>query len=323
MTAAAIALDAATYQRHALHGESAVWVEKNCYIDVWVEVLHSLGLDPMAMLPFVAAVDFEEDQWTFFKPSLGELWDLYGVDTQELNVWRPLLEHARTHLARGTLVCTEADSFWLPDTQGTDYRRQHVKTSIVLNDLDVEGRRLGYFHNAGYYQLEGEDFLQTFRVGHPPDPAFLPLYAETIRFDRRVARPRSELLVMSRRLLAGHVARRPRDNPVRRFAEVIATRFAAIAAEGLAHYHAWAFANVRQLGAAMELLAAHLRWRGEPDGAAAMAAEAFTQVSDGCKALILKAARAVNGRKTLDATALLDGMAESWQRGMALLEADA
>ena len=33
-----LALDAATYQRSALHAEDLVWVEKNCYVDVWIEL---------------------------------------------------------------------------------------------------------------------------------------------------------------------------------------------------------------------------------------------------------------------------------------------
>src|SRR5581483_3831972 len=174
-------LDASTYTRDVLHAESCAWVEKNCYVDIWIEVVHALGLETRAMLPFVAAIDFEGDQWTFFKPPHGELRELYGIDVQELNVWRPLLEHAQEYLCAGKLISTEADAFWLPDTSGTDYRRQHTKSTIVLNDLDLPNRRLGYFHNAGYYQLEGEDFARTFRLDLPPDPTFMPLFAEVVR----------------------------------------------------------------------------------------------------------------------------------------------
>ena len=71
-------LDPATYRRHALHADDRAWVEKNCYIDICIEVIHALGLDPFAMLPFVFAIDFEGDQWTFFKPPHDELRDLYG-----------------------------------------------------------------------------------------------------------------------------------------------------------------------------------------------------------------------------------------------------
>jgi hypothetical protein len=46
--------------------------------DVWIELLHAMDLEPHAMLAFTLAVDFEGDQWTFFKPTPGDLWALYG-----------------------------------------------------------------------------------------------------------------------------------------------------------------------------------------------------------------------------------------------------
>ena len=83
-------LDPATYRRHAIHGEDRAWPETNCYTDLIVEMAHALGLDPVAMLPYTLAVDFEGDQWTFFKPCFAELYDLYGFDIQELAISRPL-----------------------------------------------------------------------------------------------------------------------------------------------------------------------------------------------------------------------------------------
>src|SRR3954471_11559638 len=109
-------LNSADYARHVLHTDASVWTEKNCYADLWIELLHALKLEPMAMLPFTITIDFEGDQWTFFKPSHDELYELYGVDVQELTVWQPLLEHAKEQLSAGKLVSTEADAFWLPDT---------------------------------------------------------------------------------------------------------------------------------------------------------------------------------------------------------------
>lgn len=309
-------LDPTTYRRHPLHGEDCVWVEKNCYVDIWLELIHALGLEPAAMLPFALAIDFEGDQWTFFKPPHGELFELYGLDVQELNMWRPLLEHARTHLAEGRLVSTEADAFWLPDTAGTDYRTQHTKTTIVINELDVERGRLGYFHNAAYHALDGEDFVQTFRVGFAPDPAFMPLFAETVRLERKVVRPPDELRALSRRLLRRHLDRRPATNPVTRFAARFAQDLGRLQSEGLAYYHAWAFATVRQLGAAFELVAWNLRWLGGHEAAALE----FDGIAHGAKAFILKAARAVNAKRPLDG-ALLAEMAAAWQDGMLALEA--
>jgi hypothetical protein len=311
----AIPLDASAYQRHVLHAEDRVWVEKNCYVDVWIEVIHAAGCEPMAIVPFVAALDWEGDQWTFFKPPHDELRDLYGIDTQELNCWRPLIEHAQEHLAAGKLISTEADAWWLPDVSGTDYRRQHTKSTIVINDLDVEARRLGYFHNAGYFMLEGEDFARTFRLDQEPDPAFMPFFAEFIRLDRKVARPTDELKQMSRALLARHLARRATENPVRKFAARFATDLPVLQQKGLAHYHAWAFATVRQLGAASELMARYLEWLGGP--AAAIAA--YDGISAGVKTFILKAARAVNGKKPFDASATFEEWASAWDAAIGAL----
>jgi hypothetical protein len=311
-------LDPQSYQRHCLHGDDVVWVEKNCYGDLWIELLHALRLEPLAVMPFTLAVDFEGDQWTFFKPPHDELRDLYGVDVQELTVWRPLLEHAIEHLGAGRLISTEADAFWLPDTSGTDYRNTHTKTTIVMVDLDVEAKQLGYFHNAGYFRLEGEDFVKTFRLDAPsPDPTFLPLFAEVVRTDRIKRLPDSELARLAWPLLPRHFERRPLTNPLRRFGERFARDLPDLQAKGLAYYHAWGFATIRQAGAAFDLAAAHLRWQAQHGHADLLpAAESFNVIAQGNKALILKAARAVNSKKPFDAAPMFDDMAQAWDRGM-------
>ncbi|HTJ80484.1 MAG TPA: DUF1839 family protein [Polyangiaceae bacterium] len=311
-------LEAASHPRHPLHSEDRIWVEKNCYIDLWIEVLHALGVEPLAVMPFTLSIDFEDDQWTFFKPPHGELWDLYGIDVEELTVWKPLVEHCATQLAAGKFVSTDADAFFLPDTSGTDYRRNHTKTTIVVNDLDLERRRLGYFHNAGYYALEGDDFAGLFRLGLPHDPAFLPLFAELVRVGRVVVRSDEELRAISRRLLQKHLARRPADNPIARFGRAFEAELPKLHEAGLEHYHLWAFAGVRQLGAAFELAALYVDWL-DP----ALAKEVsphFTAVSAGAKTFILKAARAVNGKRALDARPMFDEMAAAWEAGMARLD---
>lgn len=310
-------LDPASYKRHALHGEQSLWLEKNCYVDLWIEVVHALSLEPLAMLPFTLAIDFEGDQWTFFKPSHGELRDLYGIDVQELTVWRPLLEHAKEHLTAGKMISAEADAFWLPDTAGTDYRRQHTKTTIVLNELDIAGQRLGYFHNAGYFVLEGADFVQTFRLDAPPDPTFMPLFAELVRTDRLLRRPPQELAEMSRELVTRHWNFRPASNPIPRFRERFERDLPWLQSQGPAFYHAWAFATIRQAGAGFELAARNLQWLAASGYAAlAPAAEAFESLAASSKTFILKAARAVNTRRAFDGDALFNEMSRAWQRGM-------
>ena len=315
-------LSASNYSRHSLHGEEAVWVEKNCYGDLWIEFLHALNLEPLAMLPFTVAVDFEGDQWTFFKPSLEELRDLYGIDVQELTIWRPLIDHAIEHLGAGKFISTEADAFLLPDTAGTDYRIKHSKTTILLANLDIERQQLGYFHNAGYFELSGEDFVQLFRLGAAPDSTFLPLFAELVRIDRLVRRSPEALAKRSLSLLKRHVDRRPESNPISRFGQRFASDLPVLQANGLPYYHAWAFASVRQVGAAFDLAASHLRWQagfGHPELVAP--AECFDSIAQGSKALILKGARSVNSGKPFESAPLFEDMASAWDKGMRLLSA--
>jgi hypothetical protein len=314
-------LDATAYARHALHGEGVVWSEKNCYVDLWIELLHALGHPPEAMLPFVIGADFEGDQWAFFKPSHDELRDLYGVEVQELTVWRPLLDHAIEHLAAGKLIATEADAWWLPDTEGTDYRQKRSKTTIVLADIDVAAQRLGYFHNAGYYTLQGEDFVQTFGLAPGPHPAGLPLFAELIRQHPQEALSAGALREASRQLWRKHLRRVPSGNPVARFAERFAADLPMLQARGMDHYHAWAFGTVRQLGAACELAAANLRWLGaEADAPDCPAAEAaFQRIALDAKTLILKGARAVASRKAFDPVVQLAPTAAAWSAAVAAL----
>ena len=107
--------------------------------------------------------------------------ELYGLDVQELAVWRPLVRHVEEQVARGRPVLVELDSFYLPDTAGTAYQREHVKSTVAVVAIDVADRRLGYFHNQGYYHLEGEDFVNVFRLHEPRDPALLPPYVEFVK----------------------------------------------------------------------------------------------------------------------------------------------
>lgn len=310
-------LDPASYQRHALHGESAQWPEKNCYIDLWIELVHAMGCDPHAMLGHTLPIDFEGDQWTFFKPSHDQLRRLYGIDVQELTIWRPLADHALEHLSAGKLISVEADAWWLPDTAGTDYRNKHTKTTIVLAHIDLDAQRLVYFHNAGCFALEGEDFVETFRLNKPEDPAYLPLFAEVVRSDRRIVRPLVELRDAAWADLREQFARRPSSNPVQRFADAFERDLPLMRERGLDHYHAWAFAGTRQVGAAAELTARWLAWLSDtPSPAQQRAIEAFDRLSAGAKTFILKGARVVSSSKPADLGALFGGMVQAWDEGV-------
>jgi hypothetical protein len=313
-------IDPKTYVPHQLHRCERAWPESNCYIDVWLGLLHAVELEPLACASFTLAADFEGDQWTFFKPPHMDLSTLYGIDVHELTVWRPLIDHVVEQLGQRKIVLTEVDAFFLPDTAGTDYRRQHTKTTIGIQEIDVEGRRLGYFHNTGYFQLEGADFVDVFRLDKGEDPTFLPLFAEFVRLDRIQRRPMPDLVAASVALLGVHLKRRPSDNPVRRFAARFPSDVEWLKQAGLATYHAYAFASLRQLGASFEFGAAYLRWleQNGVDGLGGAAAECES-ISSTAKALILKVARAVNSKRPQDFTEMLSGMEASWDRAMNVL----
>ena len=86
MTKSVFALDPGNYQRHVIHAQERQWAETNCYVDVWIELLHAWGFEPIAALPFTLAIDFEGDQWTFFKFPHADLYSLFGLDVQELQI---------------------------------------------------------------------------------------------------------------------------------------------------------------------------------------------------------------------------------------------
>src|SRR6185503_361581 len=43
MTKRALALDPRTYERHPIHRDGRIWAETNCYVDIWIELMHALG----------------------------------------------------------------------------------------------------------------------------------------------------------------------------------------------------------------------------------------------------------------------------------------
>ena len=314
-------INPAFYVPHELHRLERSWAETNCYVDVWLEILNTKKLDPAACLPMVLAVDFDGDQWTFFKPPHEDLFELYGVDVQELNVWRTLIENSTEQLRLGRLVLAESDAFYLPDTIGTDYRTKHTKTTIGIQEIDLGTQTLGYFHNAGYYRLTGEDFVKLFRQDSAPDPEFMPLFAEFIRFDRLIHRDPKELAAISKILAQKHLKRRPLTNPIRKFTPRFLLDVEALKCDGLARYHAYAFATLRQLGAAFELAAYYLSWLGRNDQISHTEMVGDCEViSTTTKSLLMKTARAVNTRREVDLAPMLEELSSRWDSLMTSLQ---
>lgn len=298
-------IDPATYRRHPLHADDRPWTETNCYIDVWVELLHALGHEPLAAGCCALSADFLGDQWVFLKFPLEDLRRLYGLDVAEMNVWRPPLDHIVEQLAAGNLLTIEVDAFHLPDTAGVSHGIDHVKTTIVPNEVDRAGRWMRYFHNAGYFELSGDDFAGVFA------PAVLPPYAELVR---QGPEPTGSLVDRSRALVREHLARRPVDNPVARLADRVLADSDWLRVAGPASFHAYSFGTLRQCGLTAQLAADYLTWLGWAGGAAV----AFTDVAEAAKTVQFQLARLSRGRD-VDLRPGLASMTERWAAAMAAL----
>jgi len=310
-------LEPASYPRHPLHGSDRTWPESNCYVDLWIELLHTAGFEPRAILPFTLTIDIEGDQWTFVKCPAADLQALYGIDVIELNVYRPLVRHIEAQLALGRPTIVEVDAFYLPDTPGISYHTEHVKTSIAIQALDDAARRLGYFHNGGYFELAGQDYVDVLRIGPSNDPGRLPPYVEVAKLGAQLPKTGRALVDASIDLLGRHLANRPHDNPFRRWRTTFQADLDTLAGAPLQQFHDYAFATFRQFGAAFELAASHLRWLADSGehGLDPVAASCDV-IATTARTLQLKTARFVSANRTFDPDALLDTMAEAWDRSM-------
>ena len=308
-------------QRHSLHGDGAIWRETNCYTDVWIEVLHALGLEPLAMLGPCLRVTLEADQWTFFKPSFDDLYALYGIDVSETNPWRGLVQTCETAAETGRIALPEVDSWFLPDTAGVSYQLAHVKSTIAVLAIDVATKELSYAHNAGCYKLSGSDFDGLFGLGHYERTAdHLPPYVDMMMPPKATAVSTRDLAMRSLSILGRHIARLPQENPFnewsRRFgAEIEAVR-ATANGEG---FHAYAFTTFRQFGPAFELSARHLHWLAtestlpsSSQSAVRAAAEHYGAIASTALVLQMRTARAVMSGKPLDPTSWMTELSDAW-----------
>jgi hypothetical protein len=249
------------YRQHALHRDERVWLETNCYVDLWIELLHHYGCDPHAGLSFTVTQDFEGDQFTFPKFSLDDISRLYGLQAQELAIYDTVEAHVREQTQRGRLVVAEMDSYWLPDTRATAYRQTHTKTTIAIDAIDTEAKHITYFHNAGYFSLSGEDYEGVFRLmpGLASDVQALFPYVE---FVKRARDPlQGEALVRrSVELLKLRLQDRPASNPVAQWRAAFPEHLRAMLERDPAYYHLYTFNVMRQLGSNFELLSKYLGW---------------------------------------------------------------
>jgi hypothetical protein len=289
-------------------------LETNCYADVLIELLHARGDEPLAMLGSLVCTDWEGDQFTYAKPRQLDLRRLFGVEIHEMLPYRPLPVHIAEQLHQGRTVLVEMDAWYLPDTVATSYRREHLKTTVAPDLIDLPAQRLRYLHNAGCFELEGEDYRGVFRLlEHFTDDVMDP-FCEVVRFDAGPRLIGEDLRAEALTLLADHTAHRPRRNPFSAWGERLTADLPRLLAGDARDYHAYAFVTVRMVGSSFELLADHVEWllgaRGEIVGAH------LREIVDTTKVLSFRLAR----RRSFDPEPALEAMAHAWEQGMGRLE---
>jgi hypothetical protein len=306
-------IDAAGYAPHAVHGPSRTYQESNCYTDIVIELLHARGDEPLAALGSLVRMDFEGDQWSFFKPFGEDLERLFGIDIHEMQPYRALPEQIAEQIDAGRTIAVELDSWFLPDTHATSYRREHVKSSIIAEAIDLDRCWLRYFHGAGLFELEGENYAGVFRTaGIAPD--VLPPYTELVRFDAGPRLGGEELREATRASLRGHLAHRPQSDPFERFAAQLQRELPSLLDGDAEDYHAYAFATVRMVGAAFELAAAQADWLFGAQGAGV--SEPMQSIVEGSKVLSFRLAR----RRSFDPAPVLASLSDGWRSAMSALE---
>ncbi|THD80563.1 MAG: DUF1839 family protein [Phenylobacterium sp.] len=295
-----------SFRPHVLHGLDRCWAETNCYIDLWIEILHALGLPPEAALGFTAAQDFEGDQFTFTKFPLEDLETLYGLKATELAIYEPVERHVLRQMARRRMCLVEVDPYFLPDTDGTSYRREHGKTTIAPNRLDPQRKRLEYFHNGAYAVAEGEDFDGIFPAWGEERPGMWP-YVEFTTLEP-IRRAPLALKAIAGEVFAWHWGRRPQANPIRAFQAAAPEQIERLAGSEQA-FHAYAFHNLRLLGANFELLGSGLAWLNPEDSRAGLC----RKIAETAKTAQFQLARTVARRKLGSFAPTLEPAAEAWE----------
>jgi hypothetical protein len=308
--------DPRAYRPHALHATNRSYLETNCYSDIIIELLHACGYEPLAAFGHLVRMDFEGDQWTFFKPPPDDVETLFGIDIHEMQPYRPLPIQIAEQIEQGRTLIVELDSWWMPDTASTSYRAQHVKTSVAPDAIDPDAQTMNYFHSAGLFELAGDDYRGIFRIGEDDD-SVLPPYTEIVRFDAGERLEGDRLRGAALDVLRGHLTRRPASNPFDRFGAQLERQLPSLLEWGLDDFHAYAFATVRMAGSAFEVAADHAGWLFGAEAAGMQAA--MGEIVDGCKALSFRLAR----RRVFDPAPTIAVLADAWERAMAGFDAAA
>lgn len=299
-------LTSATPSLHPLHQKDRPWPQVNCSVDLMIELVAALGLDPHWMLAFTLRLDFEGDHFTFLKVPNADLEALYGLGVQELAVWDDLEQHVLTQVQRGNVVLVDVDGYFLPDTLGLTYRESHGKTSIGIYAMDPANCRLSYFHNEIRGVLEGLDYEGALQKPATQSNCMMP-YCELVK---QVGSACADPAHMALTLARYHWRLRPATNPFSAYAEVFLLQMLHLGSRDAAYFHAYAFNTLRQIGANYGLMESFLLQL--KDQSLVAAADSAATLAELAKVMQFKLARATQRKQFDTLLPLLESMIERY-----------
>lgn len=297
---------------HALHSPARVWPLTNCSLDLWISLMHNRGLTPEPVMCGLVEQDDEGDHFTFCKFDMEDLERLYGLAVRELPVFDNLQAHTRVQTDRGRVVLIELDGYHLPDTRSTSYHRQHTKTTVGVLRIDPARHWMRYLHNAGCYEVSGEDYDALFSIdcANRELPGTLFPYTEFV-LEQTAPLEGSALRDASVDALRRHLASVPRRNPFVSYSERFARDMETIIERGPEFFHLYTFNHFRQFGAVAGLLEAYACWLGQaPDSALVTQCRA---IAEQAKLLQMRVARIAARRRLDNSQDLLFGIAQHWE----------
>lgn len=303
---------------HTIHQGVRVWSTTNSQLDVWIELMGVLELEPTPILIQSLCADFEGDQWSQTRVSPTDLWACYGIAVEELFVWRPLLAHFVEQLDRGNAVLVEVDAFHLPDMVGSSYQREHLKTQIAVTGYDRHAHRLRYLHGAIGADVGGDDLdaLITAGIGS----AQLAPSAQIVKLDRIAPRTAEERATLGIALARFHATRIPANNPVRAFGQALRSHGAWLAGGDADHYQRWAFATLQQCGASFEIGADVCAWLAQCGEPVEDAVAPLRLVSQCARTLHQRLVRVSQSGRMPDVSPIVEEMAKGWDDAMAVIK---
>ncbi|SAL69057.1 DUF1839 family protein [Caballeronia telluris] len=310
------------HQTHALHRGERIWHDTDSHVDLWIELLHGYAFEPRAALAFTVTQDFEDDQFTLPRVPLDDIDKLFGLQVQELSIFDSLEERVLTQTRRANTVLIEVDAFHLPDTRSIAYHRAHVKTTIAVDTIDPDARRLGYFHNTGYYVLAGDDYDHLLhRLDAEGAANALYPHVEFVK-QAREALTGTALAEACADTLCAHLLRRPEGNPVGRWRAAFPGHVETMLERGEPYAQQYSSNVMRQLGSNFEFLAHYLGWMRKQGFDIPHEARLSAQkIASEAMVLQCKLARALSRQRCDHCEASFDVLERAYERTVPVLAA--